>query len=79
VHIQASFGQKTIDVAKFAKLPKGTGKNVTYEPYEPVKGLAPNEVALLFLSHDPVPHGNWLPGIEIEHAFRPGRVEGSRE
>jgi hypothetical protein len=34
----------------FARIPSGTGANITYTPYDPAAGLAPGQVAILFLS-----------------------------
>jgi hypothetical protein len=58
VQIQASFGGTPIDVAAHARIPKGSGPNVTYEPI-PSGGLPPGEVAVVFLGNDPVAHGTW--------------------
>lgn len=63
MHVDVSFGGKKLDVASFARIPKGSGKTVTYEPYDAKLGVPPNEVAILFLSHDPQPHGNWGPAV----------------
>jgi hypothetical protein len=35
---------------KTARLPRGAGLNLTFQPYDPVAGLAPRDVAILFLS-----------------------------
>ncbi len=59
--LQASFGGTALDLAKYAKIPSGTGANVTYAAYDPNVGLPPGQVAILFLANDPKPHGNWLP------------------
>lgn len=59
--IQASFGGNALDLAKYAKIPKGSGINVSYGDYDPNVGLPPGEVAILFLANDPKAHGNWLP------------------
>jgi hypothetical protein len=57
VHITASFDGKPIDVGQYAKIPQGKGPSTTYAPYDPVKGLDPSEVAILFLAADPADHG----------------------
>lgn len=59
VHIKASFGGSPIDLGKHAALPKGTGTNLSYQPYDAAAGLPPGEVAILFLANDPVAHGTW--------------------
>ena len=53
VHINAEWNGQTIDLAQFAKLPTGEGQSLTYAPYDPVAGLAPSEVAILFLAYAP--------------------------
>jgi IgGFc binding protein len=52
-HISAEWNGQTIDLAQFAKLPTGQGMSLTYAPYDPVQGLAPSEVAILFLAYGP--------------------------
>jgi len=49
--ISVSRAGKSLDVTQFARMPRGTGKDVRYEAL-PADGLPPNEVAILFLSHD---------------------------
>ena len=53
VHIGVEWNQQSIDLATFAKLPTGSGQSLTYAPYDPVAGLAPNQVAILFLAYAP--------------------------
>lgn len=43
---------QTFDATQFGRIPKGTGASTTYDPI-PATGLPPNEVAVLFLSHQP--------------------------
>jgi hypothetical protein len=52
-HLQAHFGAAAIDLATYAKIPVGSGKALTYAPYDPSVGLAPGEIAILFLAYDP--------------------------
>jgi hypothetical protein len=59
VKIQAAWGTQSIDLAAHAKIPSGTGTNIQYLPYDPSVGLAPGQVAILFLANDPVQHGTW--------------------
>jgi hypothetical protein len=42
-----------MDLSKFAKIPTGSGQSLQYGPYDPAVGLAPGEVAILFLVHVP--------------------------
>jgi hypothetical protein len=41
---------KPLDVASFTRRPAGMGADLTYEPYDADAGLAPGEVAILFLA-----------------------------
>ncbi|MDC0721240.1 IgGFc-binding protein [Nannocystis bainbridge] len=41
---------QTLDIAKFARIPSGMGPGLTYGPYDADAGLAPGEVAILFLA-----------------------------
>jgi hypothetical protein len=42
----------TFSLAKVAGVPKGSGRDLTYEPFDEAAGLAPGGVVLLFLAHD---------------------------
>lgn len=56
----------TLDPATFAYLPSGSGDSITYKPYDPAKGLAAGEVAILFLAGPPTPN----PGkVSVECPF----------
>jgi hypothetical protein len=48
--ISVSRAGESLDVTTFAKIPKGSGEDVQYEPL-PDTGLPPEQVAVLFLSH----------------------------
>ena len=52
-HLTVDWGGQPIDLAKFAKLPQGTGTSLTYGAYDPAAGLAPGAVAILFLDYNP--------------------------
>jgi hypothetical protein len=39
-------------LAKVAGVPKGTGRDLTYEPFDEAAGLQPGGVVLVFLAHD---------------------------
>src|SRR5215468_8998527 len=49
VHINVDRGGMAIDLGQFAKLPRGTGMSLMYNAYDPNAGLAPGDVAILFL------------------------------
>lgn len=53
VHLDVDWNGQSIDLAQFAKLPTGQGQSLTYAPFDPVAGLAPNQVAILFLAYAP--------------------------
>lgn len=42
-----------IDLGRWAKLPSGNGQALTYGPYDPVAGLPPGQVAIIFLAYAP--------------------------
>lgn len=50
--IAVEYQGQQLPVANFARIPVGSGPSVTYGPYDPNVGLAPGEVAVLFLSGD---------------------------
>jgi len=50
VKISVKYQGVDLPVANFVRLPVGSGPGLTYAPYDPAVGLAPNEVAILFLS-----------------------------
>ncbi|MEO6773871.1 MAG: IgGFc-binding protein [Kofleriaceae bacterium] len=51
-HLSVDFGGSSLTVASFARLPVGNGPSLTYAAYDPVAGLAPGQVAILFLAGD---------------------------
>ena len=60
IHIQVDYGGATLPVEQFTKIPTGQGMQLTYAPYTSAAGLAPGNVAILFLSQVP---GEWGPPI----------------
>lgn len=52
-HIDVTWNGLGIDLSQFAKLPVGQGQSLSYAPYDPVAGLAPGQVAILFLAYAP--------------------------
>ena len=51
VHMQMQWGAAPIDLARWAKLPSGQGASLTYGAYDPVAGLQPGQVAVVFLAY----------------------------
>jgi len=51
VHMQIEWNGQQIDLSKFAKLPIGAGTSLTYAAYNPMTGLAPGQVAIVFLAY----------------------------
>jgi hypothetical protein len=49
-HLTVSYAGNVLPIANFARIPAGTGTSVTYGAYDPVAGLAPGQVAILFLA-----------------------------
>ena len=49
-HLTAKFGAAALDLAAYARVPTGSGPSLHYGAYDPVAGLAPGEVAILFLA-----------------------------
>jgi len=49
-HIQVEYGGTQESVASFIRLPSGSGPSLTYTAYDPVAGLPPGQVAILFLA-----------------------------
>jgi hypothetical protein len=54
VKIQVERNGQVLPVESFARIPSGQGLNLQYAPYDPIAGLPPGEVAILFLSREPV-------------------------
>ncbi len=52
-HMNIEWNGSFIDLAKFAKIPQGQGQSLTYGPYDPGVGLAPGQVAIVFLAYSP--------------------------
>jgi hypothetical protein len=51
--IEVSRSGNVLPIEQFARIPAGTGTNLTYAAYPAAQGLAANGVAILFLSRDP--------------------------
>ncbi len=52
-HIDVDWNGQGIDLATYAKKPLGQGTGLQYGTYDPAQGLAPGEVAILFLAYAP--------------------------
>jgi hypothetical protein len=48
--IEATFAGESIDLGAHARIPRGSGRSLTYAPYDPDAGLPKDEVAILFLA-----------------------------
>ncbi len=53
VHVQATFAGGAVDLTGHAAIPRGNGKNLTYEDLDLAAGIPPGEVAILFLAGVP--------------------------
>jgi hypothetical protein len=49
-HLTVTYNGTTLPIANFARIPSGSGTSITYGAYSATTGLAPGEVAILFLS-----------------------------
>jgi len=52
-HVDVSFFGEPVDIAEHVKIPRGSGQSLTYEDYNAGTGLAPGDVAILFLAGIP--------------------------
>jgi hypothetical protein len=52
-HMNISWAGSYINLAQFAKIPQGQGQSLTYGAYDPAQGLAPGQVAIVFLAYAP--------------------------
>ena len=48
-HVTVEYGGQTLMPATFTRTPVGTGPSLSLQAYDPVAGIAPNDVAILFL------------------------------
>ncbi len=51
--IEVSLAGNVLPIEQFARIPSGTGTNLTYGAYSAAAGLSTNDIAILFLSRDP--------------------------
>ncbi len=52
-HLTIMWDGVQMDLSKFAKIPQGSGQSLTYGPFDPVAGLPPGQVAIIFLVQVP--------------------------
>lgn len=52
-HLSVEYAGQTLSLASFARIPSGTGSSLSYSTFDPVAGLAPGQVAVLFLAGSP--------------------------
>lgn len=52
-HMDVSWGGVNVNLATFAKLPQGQGQSLTYAPFDPVAGIPPGQVAIIFAAYGP--------------------------
>lgn len=67
---------QALDVATFARLPQGQGQNVTYSPYDAAQGLAPGDVAILFLAGPTGQPGPGMAPCPVDSAVPSGAAVG---
>ena len=53
VHLDAEWNGVSLDLGTYAKLPVGQGTSIAYATYDPITGLAPGQVAILFMAYAP--------------------------
>jgi hypothetical protein len=52
-HMQMEWNGQQLDLSRWAKIPSGNGQSLSYAPYNPATGLAPGQVAIVFLAYAP--------------------------
>lgn len=62
-HMNIEWNGLGLNLAAFAKLPQGQGQSLTYGAYDPVAGIPPGEVAIVFLAYAPGGGGIGLPNV----------------
>lgn len=58
-HLSVEFQGNTLPISQFARIPVGSGPQLTYQPFDEAAGMAPGELVVLFLSG---PQGAPMPG-----------------
>jgi hypothetical protein len=67
-HFTVSFDDVPIDLSKFARIPEGTGRSITYGAFDPAAGLPEGQVAIVFLSGIPKAEPGGGPGQSDPYA-----------
>ncbi len=49
-HLSVEYDGNSLPVEQFARIPKGMGATLTYGPFDPMEGIAPGEMVILFLA-----------------------------
>lgn len=63
VHMTVHWGGSQLALQTFAKIPQGQGQSLTYGAYDPVAGLAPGQVAVIFAAYAPGGGGPLMPNV----------------
>lgn len=80
-HLAVDGFASTFAMEQFTRIPVGSGENIRYEPYSADRGLAPGQVAVVFLSGEEgpaplcpapsaIPRGTMVNGSGIGSSFR---------
>lgn len=64
-HLGVAHGNTVLPVNNFARIPKGQGQDLVFEPYNNALGLPVGEVAILFLSRGPGKYPNCPAGPAV--------------
>lgn len=68
-HLDVSFANLPIDMGAHVRHPRGAGKKLTYEDFDSASGIAPGDVAILFLAGppdgSPIPDPSKGPDVSI--------------
>lgn len=67
VHLQVEYKGQQLPVANFTRIPQGQGQSLSYAPYDAAAGLAPGQVAILFLAQGPN-LGSFMPACPVQAA-----------
>lgn len=52
-HLNVEYAGTSLPLANFARIPSGTGPNLSLAPFDPAAGIPPGEVVILFLAGSP--------------------------
>jgi hypothetical protein len=71
-HITVEYDGQSLPLASFARIPSGSGPSLTYQPFDPAAGIAPGDLAVLFLSGPQGTPGNGSAPCPINSAVPSG-------